>query len=401
MLAVCGICIYKSFEERCCILMPGCGHVFDKACIDNSLGLEYTCPECQCVYLLPSPYRPTILSADNSEHQEYIQMRKSVAEANEQIYALKAELQQVKCELAIERRKHEKCNEALTTPKNALEIHKSGSHDRIFSKRDLSSELSSSAINNLAVANVPTTKTRTQPTEIEANTSKKTSFEQTKSQYTISQGKYNQLLNKKKKYIPETLMKWEEWNQSILNKLYNFQTLVDIATERLQATRSSSNSLQIDKKKLLKELNSSVQVSEIIQQHSKLEQATTLVLQQKISACNKKMDELEDSEQELDMTNRHLQAKLEKLVAFMPDKNTMDEFDTASSELQITAKTKSLMLKIKQSSKWRKMGEKLQSMMRDTKSLARDSRSHANNLKQAEKLIQSLVTMNRELRKLG
>ncbi|CEP12898.1 hypothetical protein [Parasitella parasitica] len=271
--------------------MPDCEHVFDMACIENSLGLEYTCPECQRVYLLPSPYRPTNLSADNSEHQEYVRLRKSVAETNQETNALKVELSKFICEIAI-------CNEVLATANNALEILMLESHDTGSSK-----------------PNAPAAHARIKTTEIEANPFKNSTladFEQIQSQCIIAQRNCNEFLDKKKGNIQETSTKWESSNQNILKKLCSLKTIANTATERLQASQSSTKVLRVDRKNLLLKLNISAQMADNMQRQFELEKATAFELQQKVSCCNKKINELKGLEKRLYMINQQLQTKKRK-----------------------------------------------------------------------------------------
>ncbi|KAI8638773.1 hypothetical protein BD408DRAFT_446541 [Parasitella parasitica] len=380
MIAVCGICVYKSSEERCFILMPGCGHVFDKACIDNSLGLEYTCPECQNTYLLPSPYRPTNLAADNSEHQECFLLKKSVAEANKTIDTLKLELLNVRDELNIERRSHKECSKALSTASKALETIKSRYQGSEPSRHDHSKQLNSSTSNSLTTANVSAPQVHIRPTEIEADKS----------------GNERHSVKKKSKIQQKSVIKtrtskkdvliWKKLNQDTLKSFELLKTYADTATKRLQSSQFDSNLLQIKKEKLFSKFKSSVQVVDIVQQHSKLKKAERLNLQGTISACKKKMDELEKSEKGLSTINQQLQAELDKLVVSLPDGDAMKEYQTAQRKLQISKRENTQMLEYKHNIKQKRIPEKLSHIFRKNKDLTKTIASHASNVKQAENI---------------
>ncbi|KAK4511915.1 uncharacterized protein ATC70_003914 [Mucor velutinosus] len=107
MTAVCGICVSNAVEENCYIFMPGCGHVFDRAC----LGVEYTCPKCKSNYLLPSPCRPFQLAGSASfiEHKE---LHKHLMHANCTITQLKDELEKTYEDLSVEQRSRKKSSES-------------------------------------------------------------------------------------------------------------------------------------------------------------------------------------------------------------------------------------------------------------------------------------------------
>ncbi|OAC97665.1 hypothetical protein MUCCIDRAFT_116150 [Mucor lusitanicus CBS 277.49] len=143
--------------------MPGCGHVFDRACITNSLGVEYTCPECKNTYLLPSPYRPFQLS-DRKEFIEYKELHRHLMQANQVIAQLQENLVKAYEELDLEQRSRKKSNESLVILSQQL-----------VALQEKQTNLNSNEIGHLAVAGVPDDRSSMNadqgPSEIEATSS--------------------------------------------------------------------------------------------------------------------------------------------------------------------------------------------------------------------------------------
>ncbi|KAL0139816.1 hypothetical protein V8B55DRAFT_1596588 [Mucor lusitanicus] len=338
--------------------MPGCGHVFDRACITNSLGVEYTCPECKNTYLLPSPYRPFQLS-DRKEFIEYKELHRHLMQANQVIAQLQENLVKAYEELDLEQRSRKKSNESLVILSQQL-----------VALQEKQTNLNSNEIGHLAVAGVPDDRSSMNadqgPSEIEATSSPTTPMP----------------TEPTKKYPRK-----EQWirNQKIQERSCLFITTIEFhETSIYICTNADSNTVK--HKDVISKLSASLKKAKEMDDSASEEE--------KQSKFKVYVDKIFDLEKAAKLSNTYnlldLKTTYKEYDERLPNESQMRAYSTVSKKLaRVKAKNANLN-RIINAMKREKLQMKLEHTLTESRRFIETIASHATIIEQAEQ-------MNREL----
>ncbi|KAL9547158.1 hypothetical protein MBANPS3_006300 [Mucor bainieri] len=126
MRIVCSICLEDVHENSCLAAIVRCGHIFDKACIDQALSSGHgRCPVCSAQIVgssfTPSYFRIYPSKSENLDNQECINLKKTLIEANQKITKLQRDLSNTKSALGTSRQEQKATSSQLKETKALLE----------------------------------------------------------------------------------------------------------------------------------------------------------------------------------------------------------------------------------------------------------------------------------------
>ncbi|GAN05142.1 hypothetical protein MAM1_0083d04611 [Mucor ambiguus] len=401
MTAVCGICVSNAVEENCYILMPGCGHVFDRACITNSLGVEYTCPECNLNYLLPSPYRPFQLS-ESVDFIEYKELHKHLMGAKQTITQLKEELARVCEDLGVEQRSRKKSNEsliilsqqfiALQEKYNSLSSKEAHLAVVVTSQEQVPINPNQTPVETQATSSprtpvpVETTKTREESTpQLKLDDTKEKWLVQYSNRIHELEGKLKLNLPGDQRQSFEKHLQLNLENKAMVEKILILQYLSNKIAANLSKSQIDANHIAVKYKGVISKLSASTKKAK------EMDNASVAQKQGNLKVYVDKIHELEKASKSSDICDlQALKTKYTELVALLPIVYQMHSFSTVSGKLKKVKAKHAKLNNVNLAFKPVKLQENLEHILTRSKRLQEKISLHATLIEQAEQINQEL-----------
>ncbi|EPB88416.1 hypothetical protein HMPREF1544_04767 [Mucor circinelloides 1006PhL] len=396
-------------------------------CIDNSFTFE-----------------PIQISSDSNIIRKYCESRQSLIEANNTITNLRKELSKAYEDLNSERKKSTKSSKALTIISCSLTALQEKYDDRLSQIVSQESDTAATAIKHEEPSSnsTPVTEIAQPPSESKTAPKSTAASRQTvdlsvhndlKTQYTILQRKYIDVLDKKSKDQPvrkitaakakkqasmadsivihnykveieqlETKAKSVKgaekdmitqriaichFNKDTIRRVYGLREMTDKTTADIQRSQKEASEFAAEKEKTLSEIKANVEQAERLQNTSKISSDD---LSKNLVTC---LDSISQLQETCDTLKQHslMQNKLKSISLALPQPSQMKVYLAVPKKLKTIKQQKENLAKINKQLDKDKLQQKLQELVNDIEILENNIILQRNTCAQAKKLNQALT----------